>query len=54
MKIELLKNDGKWKTLSEFVRSLAGSGSINATSLRKQPRIGGIDSFEMFFRSSGH
>lgn len=54
MKIELLKNDGKWKALSEFVRSLTGSSSINTTSLCKQPRVGSVDSFEMFFRSSGH
>jgi hypothetical protein len=52
--MKLLEDDSKRKTLSKFMRSLTGSSSVDTTCFGKQPRVGGVDSFEMFFRSSGH
>lgn len=54
MKMGLLEDDSKGETLSQFVRSLTGSSGIDAASFCEQPRVGSVDSFEMFFGSSGH
>lgn len=50
----ILDDDGEGEGFPEFVGSLVGSSGVDAAHFGEKPRSGGVDSFEMFFGSSGH
>ena len=50
----VLENDTEWQALSEFVRSLTGSGSVDAVHFGEEPSLGSVQFLKMFLGSTSH